>query len=200
MSTPPVTSLQLTEDQVLFLITFMNQNSDLLPPQRRNLPEVLARQRNTSSRSSYNLRLQDLEHRERELRLRERDLEHRLTEVNRNEKDLNARDSPAVGGRNSPLVDDSPPSISHSTPPQSRGFNEASDRDPRELNRAEKLWGDPHAAAAAEHDDDDDEGTLVESDDFTDKWFQTQAEDLGDVEDWLALQVEALSIPPVVSP
>ncbi|KAJ3717517.1 hypothetical protein C8R42DRAFT_711648 [Lentinula raphanica] len=41
----------------------------------------------------------------------------------------------------------------------------------------------------------DDEGTLVESDDFTDKWFQTQAEDLGEVENWLALQVEALSIP-----
>ncbi|KAJ3745911.1 hypothetical protein EV360DRAFT_90074 [Lentinula raphanica] len=42
---------------------------------------------------------------------------------------------------------------------------------------------------------DDDEGTLVDSE-FTDKWFQTQAEDLGEVEEWLALQVEALSIPP----
>ncbi|KAJ3831817.1 hypothetical protein F5878DRAFT_647315 [Lentinula raphanica] len=81
MSNPPVSSLQLTEDQVLFLITFMHQHTDLLPPQRRNLPAVLARQHRSSLRSSYNARLNELERRERELAQRERELERRLMEV-----------------------------------------------------------------------------------------------------------------------
>ncbi|KAJ3831144.1 hypothetical protein F5878DRAFT_647900, partial [Lentinula raphanica] len=42
---------------------------------------------------------------------------------------------------------------------------------------------------------DNHEGTLVGSD-FTDKWFQTQAEDLGEVEVWLAQQVDPQSPQP----
>ncbi|KAJ3816333.1 hypothetical protein F5880DRAFT_1619455 [Lentinula raphanica] len=220
MSTPPVSSLQLTEDQALFLITFINQHSHLLPPQRQNFPEILASQRRSSSRSSYNVRLQELERRERELVRRERELERRVRE---NANGLKAKDAPVVGGQNSPPVDDTLPSISSLSPHQSQTADDVSDRDPNGLFTADNVnvsfrdptdddddegasvLSVPNLLCTADNDsvrdpadDDDDEGTLVESDDFTDKWFQTQAEDLGEVEEWLALQVEALSIPPQV--
>ncbi|KAJ3751996.1 hypothetical protein EV360DRAFT_89177 [Lentinula raphanica] len=219
MSNPPVSSLQLTEDQVLFLITFMHQHTDLLPPQRRNLPAVLACQHQSSSRSSYNARLNDLERRERELAQRERELERRLTEVDGhirgvglekdrevgvtpdNEKERNRKDTPpgsfdslaGSGSFNSAAPGEShsiyPGRDQNSSPPlSSRGDHADDDVDDTFLDNA---FLDDDAS----NNLDDNEGTLVGSD-FTDKWFQTQAEDLGEVEVWLAQQVDPQSPQP----
>ncbi|KAJ3818973.1 hypothetical protein F5880DRAFT_1616881 [Lentinula raphanica] len=89
MSTPQTSSWQLTDDQVHFLIHFMHQHADLLPPQRRNLPETLSRQR--SSGSSFTARLLDLERRERALAQRERELDLRLLEVEEKDRGVESQ-------------------------------------------------------------------------------------------------------------
>ncbi|KAJ3727774.1 hypothetical protein C8R42DRAFT_638890 [Lentinula raphanica] len=53
-------------------------------------------------------------------------------------------------------------------------------------SRSETLFKDKNS---------EDKGTLVDSD-FTDKWFQAQAEDLGEVDLWLARQVEGVNLLP----
>ncbi|KAJ3730725.1 hypothetical protein C8R42DRAFT_637397 [Lentinula raphanica] len=61
----------------------------------------------------------------------------RLTEVVENEKEPKGKDTPEVGGQNTPRVNDHATDRDHNTTD-----HDAIHRDPRAFNRVEKLWED----------------------------------------------------------
>ncbi|KAJ3965782.1 hypothetical protein EV361DRAFT_872919 [Lentinula raphanica] len=218
--------LLLTEDQELFILQFMTQNSHLLPPRLRLVPEQLnagglhrradAVQGNgftpfpsTLSSSSSSLAssaslapssalsssTSNLERREREVERRERALESFGSEglasslrVSRSARGSLSGEDLAEGSAATLASEDGANDLA---PPLTdglrlSGFVSENDVDPIPL-----LY--PLSGAKQTERYPDDSQTLVDSD-FTDKWFQDQAEVFStSVEDWLADQVEERS-------
>ncbi|KAJ3710811.1 hypothetical protein C8R42DRAFT_757290 [Lentinula raphanica] len=209
--------LLLTPDQEIFIVQLLTQHSHLLPPRLRLIPSQLNLTENPGPGSnagsseapaeeSLAERIRDLERREREVARREQALERwqalgighsaaSLSGEGFSEAQEGLVSSSTLSGEGGAeeLCDNLtslPGLLAHNLKHSAASSSGREENGDAADAAPDEVLSSLHSDCPEQEGSQDDGQTLVDSD-FTDKWFQDQAEVFSpSVEDWLADQVE----------